>query len=1478
MPSTPLIAPLSAHSTSKPTHAEAGLDFDFHGINFQGRIAIDNQQWALLARTGDIDLHHLVNSVLDVPLPKEIPNLHINTLSFTLSSEGDIRLYANITLAANTANTQALQLGASQFPIGEVELELKVSNQQPTIDIRFKGTGFQLIDEVHIDQFDLSFKYDAGNGWQLGGSLDARVLNESFKLGARYQQGQHGQQGQRLEFWYQNPAPQPLLNIPNVLTLHANSLTLSIDQQAHAPSDWAIGAHGSLNIANNSISLAGKLTARLNTKGRLRLTLTPDEALIQLPMPATATLDIAFGEISIARQPASGGNAMHWALSANASIACTAFHNALPNEIRQVFPKKVNAGFSASHQGITLRAKRLINPIDIELPPIETGANTQVPLGTMRLDVRNLSLQIGRQIEISCEFGLGLPSELNNVFGTWPDGETPQNDIFRTFDPESPESSLIWIRVSAGSDGLQLVLKSSPLKAMEFTQINNQPWWELNFGGFGAGRLQIPTLAFNPTTGAFEASGGFKITQPLAIPLTPIRNLLEEADLASIAELLPDSIPLEDINLLDENHQFQDAQLIEMLDAIMPNGQTPPELVTAINDIGSALNRLPTAFRNYLRFTMPTEFAFEFAVTADGGIRFKLGVGEGSPPIRILRPSMIGILPGLAGTEIYSLSFGFGLGGAVALISADLRFDSFDLATLAAALILPEDHQLPLPSPKNFHNRVIIDDLLMVVILTSPIPIPVPIFYNELGLQYLGLEGINLQAQIKFPMPQADIGSLIALISNFVEFFSNPNALMDPAALGNADLAFSVGNNFLQLPEYLGGKVLGYNGPLITIKAYATLARFMNMVRTFSISEAITSIPMVHRIGSETIEFGPIQLSAAWLLSTPNEFRQGAWQQLNLQKEQTSQFLQLAPRPQHALQENPEKNPKTNQEEGIVVFLRGEGQFGDWCYFEAAFGLAATDTSGFQTGFMISGEIIHLIKMDLRGRVAINAPDMPFGLIGETNLWILDHQIFAGNIEITDQHFTFSGELNLFPANSPLIVTGKLAGLLGEDQFMLQGAAEVRLFDLTLLAAQIELSNQRIFLSGTLLGVTATLDITETQQQLQITGEIRLSLWTLQAKTRVVINPDGISLTATMSNIDLGVFKLTGTGNNTQPTAALTIVNNQVSEANYSAAIELLGIHVTADITQSTNGIQFELSGELFGIIRSHLSVTGQNFSRTGLQVHGSIDFSVLNQIRDGAFHAVNTATQDINHKLTKAINDVKKAQAVVDRHNATIRQQRRIVEAERAVTRRNYNQALADLHGHQNEVNRIKANIDINEHRIRQLQQRGTHVLGIWIPDPLAVAEMAGIRLLITGQWVTHGTATAALEVARVAVQAAQGITTIAPVDADPRVFAPLALQKIETAALNTFTDILKTAHDASTAVNHLTQAIARGTRAVIDIHSIRFDLSLNQLANASSNTSFNMAIDLTKLGQRQTRRIAFNLHNPLDSIPKLEQLLLPR
>jgi hypothetical protein len=959
-------------------------------LDLQSQVSRAGGTYTLAWTVAELDLNAVAALFLDgQSLPAEVPDIAFADVEVSvIPASGAFSLSAASARAwAFPANGGGLTISAAQLHV-ERTVEGEGPERSSQINAQISISGHEPIDIVPdftISSFDLGFEL-SGADWQVQGEVATVLFDEPLSLAAAYSQME---EERTLTLSSKFPGLRDLITLDGVGSFGITAVALtyqrsgSASEAATSTAEWSLAASGRMAI-DEVLDFEGTLTFA-KTADEISLVFVPeaDAARVAIDVPYGGQIVLSFDGLSFMSQGSSPNRS--WMFDATVAAEFKDWHP----QVQDYLPETINATFQASNHGVAVTADRLLAPFDFDIPDVIVGGHT-LEVGDARIDVTDLSVRLGKEVELSARIGVGLPKELNYLFGVDEQGN-PSLELFKTLDQED---GMIEIELAIDmTDGIRLMPRSSFLAAVEIVEEGDFTFWHLNLGEFGAVKFQVPVFSYDTTGSSFRASGGFEVIEPLSIPLTPAKLFLEAVGLEALAKGIPDGIPVEPIKIVEDG-DLKTEELVALLEGVT-GGDFPDDLGKIVNDIGDHLERLPESFLDYLNVDLPESFFFDVAVTPKGEIRLDARVnepkvekdGEGDEQqdsIRLLYPSVTPFpvpIPTLNGVELRSISFGTLSGGSLFLLEVDATLDQFDIPTLASALLIPDIDELPLPDTTEIHRRLILNKLFMIVIYQTGIPIPVPLFYDNLGINYLGLEGIDFETSLQFPQPSFDLAEVGRILSQFKEFFTDRDVLLDPdQAPENFNLKFSfpLANNFLQLPEYLGSKRLGSSNSGIEIDAYRNLAHLLNGLKTFSINRMIQAVPLEHRVNSVDVSFGPVNIDAGWLITTPGEFqqiathpadRQQVYERLGFTDEaEARDVFAIAPLPAAGNQANP------TQEEGLVTLLRGTWALADIAQFDAAFGLAASGSQGFSTGFRIAGDIDNFLDLEVAGRVAINTP------------------------------------------------------------------------------------------------------------------------------------------------------------------------------------------------------------------------------------------------------------------------------------------------------------------------------------------------------------------------------------------------------------------------------------------------------------------------------------------------------------------------
>lgn len=953
------------------------VDFDYVGGRATGSIrgssTIAGSKIVLAAELGDrlvlagsisyIDLSAIIQALIgDIALPEELPKVQFSDIDIAVTPTTGaffLRGTTNIDWDFNTGgqkiNTQVdLILNRTVSSTGASTIDCKIA---------LKGEGLlSIADELLLKRFSFDFNLDGNQDWSLSGGVTTALFENELELAAEYRQIE-GKKSLTLATIVATPTE--LVSLAGVADLNASRLTIAMAKQTvdeQTLYTWDVSASGRVKV-EGVFDFGGNLTLYQKADKTAGLNFLPTSATVSLPLAVPpqngrqASINLEVGPISIIRKVGTDNQSADWFFESSVALA----FKDLPKGIQNLLPDRIRTQFKADKEAVSLTVDRVMETIALPIPDIEIDRNTRIPLGTAALDASNLSILFSTNVELSAELGLVLPADLNKVFGVKEDGN-PAMDFFKVYKADDRNNTLVRLRLSVGTEGVKINPLSSPIEAIRLREENGTAWCDCNFGEFGQMKFQVPEFSLDTTTSSFTAKGGFETVEPLKLPLTPFKTLLTATDLKDVADSLPNSLPLKAISILDAQNNFKVNELINLFQGM---GITiPPEVNQILATIADKADQLPDRFKHYLNIEIPDSFLFDIAITPDGGARINVGVKEGDPPVKLLTVGMNGPVPVLTGIELRSFSFGEVLGGTLFLMEVDARFDQFDLATLASSLLLPQDGSLSLPASRELHRRLIVDKLFMIIVYQTGVPIPVPLFFDRLGIEYLSLTGVALQSNASLPMPKINLMDIGRSLAKIKRFFTDRNYLLDPLdPPQDMNLTFSLGKNYIQLPKYLGHEVAGSQTDLLKVDTYEYTARLLNGLKTLSLNDLVQALPLEYRVGTSSISLACLTANATWLLTTPDEFREIAYQRLNIPTGEISNALAVLP-----------PSGSTRDEQGLVTFLQGSWEVPNLANFETMFGLIASGSMGFQTGFKIAGTIANFMDMELSGRVAINAP------------------------------------------------------------------------------------------------------------------------------------------------------------------------------------------------------------------------------------------------------------------------------------------------------------------------------------------------------------------------------------------------------------------------------------------------------------------------------------------------------------------------
>ncbi len=937
----------------------------------------------------------------DLNLPPEVPDVILTTAAFSVTPQTDA-----FSFKAACTVAWPLPFGVNDLLVSSTEVQVSREPNTTTDGRVVKGslhaavglltTGpVTVVEGLIVNSMDLSFAYDGGQerAWELTGAVSANLFDRDYSFKAGLQDT-----ADQLVFSFEeeiesDAETRPLVNLGSAGTLDGSQLAIMIAKQrkpgitevdqvrlnSGSGYTWSVSATGSVRLLDDALKFDGILALHGGAES-VGLSFKPVPttgrfAEVAVPLPATESVKthMGFEYLDFSRSTLNGRTA--WTFKTEAGV----WFSGLPANVQNLLPSSATddlkgtfeAGTGEDGAMVAFSLDPLLKRQPFTLPSIDV-ADTHIDLSQVKSAIEIGRLQVAwsqkRSASIAVEFALGLPAQLNEIFGTR-DGK-PVAELFVTYDEAQPDS-LVRFRLattfeSGGSPGFEIQPETSPFKKLTFTPV--QPGSQdrqatLDLGQYGKLSFLVP--AFGYAGGNFRARGGFT-QENLALPLSPLKWVLKALGLESLNHLLPDKLSIEELPIYSEKEKkFNiDALFDKIIAPLQAAGADLPaedELRRALAVFDKWAERLPERLLPYLDIRLPRQFYFDFNVSPQGGLLGGIGVyppNESGPasrdtlPVRFMFPGLAATGPVINGIELWNLSVGEILGGALLLVKADLNFDQFDLLPLSIALALPDESRALLPDTQHLSRRLVLDHLVMLVVPEAAIALP--LFFNQLGFESLGLEGVNLQAHFAFPEPSLDLKEALQIFKDFKAFFTTDALLdegqlsgvvqnLDPEQRRKMDLVLTLGPLFADMPGYLGGKTLGSPSDSYTVSLYANLVHLLNGLKKLRVNDLILAIPKQYRSSPQPpaprpqVSLGPLTLTGDWLVDVP-----------------------------------------PGGEQGVLLHLAGSSNLADGlATLNTVIDLKADSLAGFAGRFGVQGMIEDFIELDLDGSLIVDTSSSP---------------------------------------------------------------------------------------------------------------------------------------------------------------------------------------------------------------------------------------------------------------------------------------------------------------------------------------------------------------------------------------------------------------------------------------------------------------------------------------------------------------------
>ncbi|AUI87751.1 hypothetical protein BS333_15220 [Vibrio azureus] len=858
------------------------------------------------------------------------------------------------------------------------------------------------------------------------------------------------------------------------------------------------------------LNFAGLLRINVGNMGFAPISFVPDEQSVVLPKSLTIPLFGLEDDLTITPDieglnfvSRGSGKDKHALVTFSGTLLITGGPSWMQPANNE--PLKLPLVLSAK-QVDGVRRLALTTPLFIQALSLDLAEilGTAADLGELGLSLGNLNLLVssghsnnGDQGKATCSGSIEchwrLPSVLNDVLPIEP---------FVVFDSNRAEQTTFKMRLNFSESGLTVDLLSSPLAPAEFagfefysetrrnTYNESCLWWVMKSHQFGHIEFTSPKFV-SDGSGAMRGSGSYKILEPLSLPLSLLKDLLANVGLGAVGELLPNSVALP--------IQSEGKDLKLGLDSFGVLGELMDDALGAVGlDIDAFKALLPDWLEHFFTISLPSQCDYHFNIDSKGSCTGGITLAEGET-LKLLLPAG----PALYGIELNSFSLGQYQAGKMGVLEADGTIDLFLLPEIVASMAASAAKVPMLPPSSSLITQLKFENLLALVDLnTKSIQ---PVFFDDISLSRTGVEGFELVSQWHFPKPTVDALQLAHTITPLIDFVTTKEALLESNADDSPfDTYFEIGENYLQLPEYLGGVILGKKGGSIerfeAKELWPFVANSLNFIKTGQVEHLLAAMPIEYRIGSQDVSFfGLADIQVNYLLSSPDELADVGFQKLQLKGEDQTRALSVLP-----------KSIVNGQEEGngLVTLLRGEVDLSDAMKMSTTFGFAMSE-QGVHSGFNASGQLAQLFAIDIKGAVALNTePKASIMLEGATSLRVADHQVMFGSVSIQNDNLRITGGLDLFPYLPQVNMSAFIEGELSSSDFSLNGQLIFSLFGNSLLKGDLVIAPDRATLDASILGKNQRFGIAEHRGGVKLSGLVFNSFELVNTVANVALSLD----------------------------------------------------------------------------------------------------------------------------------------------------------------------------------------------------------------------------------------------------------------------------------------------------------------------------------------------------------------------------------
>ncbi|NIR46294.1 MAG: hypothetical protein GWN99_17810 [Gemmatimonadetes bacterium] len=411
--------------------------------------------------------------------------------------------------------------------------------------------------------------------------------------------------------------------------------------------------------------------------------------------------------------------------------------------------------------------------------------------------------------------------------------------------------------------------------------------------------------------------------------------------------------------------------------------------------------------------------------------------------------------PNLIGIELRGFSIGELAAGTLFLMEVDADIEVFPVVEMLLDLVLGEHRPAFMPETGKLRQSFRLHNVTMLG--ATAFPVPIPIFFDEIGFEYTGIEGLELETHWGFPLPAIDAASIVGTARKLVDFLGDPQKQLQPGDLNDGDLGrFWSGPNYLQLPSYVGGKLVGSRTDDWEIDFAEQIVPLLNGIKRWDPLDLIRAFPIEKRVRKEgTTLFGFLDLGASWIVTTFDEFQELCEKGAEV-RNQVLDELKAMPKRQrdNLIRALPlEGEPHAS---GLIMLLWGGWGIEGWASMEVSLGMAASGSKGVGTGYGIQGDLGNAAELALSSSAFVSKGSLDLG--GHAGLRVADLLILDGSFSLHNDHFAIGVRSRL------QVIDGTLRGHLSPSELVLAGDVQVRAGAFFSMNAQARIDSHHGFL------------------------------------------------------------------------------------------------------------------------------------------------------------------------------------------------------------------------------------------------------------------------------------------------------------------------------------------------------------------------------------------------------------------------------